>query len=154
MLGSQRASVIHDGQGRLIRFPLGNEGEVKASSSAEMRFGFLRSYLPPGAGMPLLHVHHSIEEAFYVMQGEVECRLGDRYERVGAGAAVLIPAGVPHCFRHVGEVPATLVVMTAGPEGIDMIAELSEHGQGSPERFAEILARYDSELLEHRPHWS
>ncbi len=31
----------------------------------------LASTLPPGAGAPC-HVHHTFEEAFYVLEGEVE----------------------------------------------------------------------------------
>ena len=49
---------------------------------------------------------------------------------------------------------ATVVVMTGDPRGVDMIVELAAAGQGDPARFATILAKYDSELLETRPHWT
>src|SRR5207302_29776 len=154
MVGSGQGSIVREGQGKRFDFPFGNRGEVKGDVAAGLSFGFFRSTLPPGAGMPFLHVHRSMDEAFYIAGGEVEYRLGDRYETGEAGAGVLIPAGVPHCFRAVGDVAATVVVMTGDPRGVDMIVELAAAGQGDPARFATILAKYDSELLETRPHWT
>src|SRR5207302_9284024 len=101
--------------------------------------------------MPFLHLHRSMDEAFYIAGGEVEYRVGDRYETGGAGAGVLIPAGVPHCFRAVGDVAATVVVMTGDPRGVDMIVELAAGGQGEPARFGTILAKYAGDVLEARP---
>jgi hypothetical protein len=79
--------------------------------------------------------------------------LDTREVRASAGGAVLVPRGVAHCFRNVGRGDARWVVVTAPAVAITMIEELATVGPGELDRFAEILERYDSELLERHPHW-
>lgn len=74
-----------------------------------------------------------------------------RYVTTRPGDAVLVPAGVQHCFRALEL--STLVVMGGPADAVDMVVELAEAG-ADLERFGEILARYDSDLLESSPHWS
>jgi quercetin dioxygenase-like cupin family protein len=49
---------------------------------------------------PHVHLHHT--DAFYVLEGEITCRIGPRLERVvaRAGTLVLIPPGVVHGFDN------------------------------------------------------
>jgi quercetin dioxygenase-like cupin family protein len=58
----------------------------------------LESRAAYGASPPL-HVHHTEDEALYVLEGELRARAGEVERRVGAGEAVLLPVGVPHTFR-------------------------------------------------------
>ncbi len=62
------------------------------------------SEIQPGAGAPL-HVHHDVDEIFIVLQGAMEVRLGEETLVVEADHTVAIPAGVPHAFSVIGEVP-------------------------------------------------
>jgi mannose-6-phosphate isomerase-like protein (cupin superfamily) len=48
-----------------------------------------------GSGPATLHVRHQDDEAWYVLEGELRFRSGDRTEVVQAGATVFAPAGVP-----------------------------------------------------------
>jgi mannose-6-phosphate isomerase-like protein (cupin superfamily) len=146
-------SLIPLGRGKAFRFGP-NNGEVKASEAAGLRFGFLQSTFPKGGGMPFLHVHHSYEEAFSVVEGTIEFQLGDQSVQASSGSAILIPAGVPHCFRNVADVDARIIVMAAPARAIDMVLELGEAGRDQVDRMAEILERHDSALLERRPHWA
>jgi mannose-6-phosphate isomerase-like protein (cupin superfamily) len=153
MVGNSRPALIPAGGGAIFTFPMGNRAEVKADSANGLGFGFFRSELPPGAGMPFLHLHRTMDEAFYVAEGTVEYRLGDAYETAAAGAAVLIPAGVPHCFRSVGPSRALVVVISSPASAVDMVEELAR-GEFVPDRIAAVLEACDSELLERRPHWA
>ena len=153
MVGNRSGRVLQLGEGKGFRFALGNRGEVKADGSTGLRFGLMHTILPVGTGMPFLHVHRSLDEAFQILSGDVEYRLRDAYFIARGGATVLVPAGVPHCFRAVSGAGAAVLLIASPADGIDMIIELSRSGLGDPEQMAAILARYDTELLERHPHW-
>ena len=45
-------------------------------------------------------------DSFYVLEGELEFRVGEETVHATAGAYVLAPPGVPHGFRNTGTLPA------------------------------------------------
>jgi mannose-6-phosphate isomerase-like protein (cupin superfamily) len=49
---------------------------------------------------PHLHLRHA--DCFYVLEGELEFRLGGRTVLAGAGASVVVPPGIVHAFTSVG----------------------------------------------------
>jgi mannose-6-phosphate isomerase-like protein (cupin superfamily) len=53
---------------------------------------------PHGDSAPL-HVHHTEDEVFYVLEGELRIRAGDADFRIGAGQTALAAVGVPHTYR-------------------------------------------------------
>lgn len=62
--------------------------------------------MPPGGGFPFAHVHEQYEEVFYVLEGEVEYRLGEGWTVAPAGTTVCVPRGVVHAFRNASQAPA------------------------------------------------
>jgi mannose-6-phosphate isomerase-like protein (cupin superfamily) len=58
----------------------------------------LESRAPYGDSPPL-HVHHTEDETFYVLEGELRIRAGNGDIRIGAGEAALAPMGVLHTYR-------------------------------------------------------
>lgn len=54
-----------------------------------------------GGHMPL-HTN-TVEHEQYVLAGSADVRIGDEVHRVEPGSVVLIPAGLPHDYRVVGE---------------------------------------------------
>jgi len=104
---------------------------------------------PPGGGPPP-HVHRNEDEAFYVLEGELEFLLGDRWTRVAPGASVFGPRGVPHTFRNVGAASSrVLAVLT--PAGFERFFEevdrLAAAGPPPPQQLIELGARYGLEFL-------
>jgi quercetin dioxygenase-like cupin family protein len=62
-----------------------------------------------------LHVHHTEDEAFYVLEGVLRIQAGDADLRIGAGEAALAASGVPHTYRvESAEGARWLVVTTRG----------------------------------------
>jgi mannose-6-phosphate isomerase class I len=51
-----------------------------------------------GSGPATLQVHHSDDEAWHVLDGELTFRYSDRTENVGPGTTVFVPAGMPHTY--------------------------------------------------------
>jgi quercetin dioxygenase-like cupin family protein len=59
---------------------------------------------PPGFATPR-HVHHSADEAFYVLEGPMRGFCGDREWRASRGAFVWLPRGIPHGYTVEGDEP-------------------------------------------------
>jgi quercetin dioxygenase-like cupin family protein len=68
----------------------------------------------PGRGNRLhLHPHH--DETKYILEGEVEIRMGERVVTAGPGTFVFIPRGIPHSHRNPGASPVRLLdIFTPG----------------------------------------
>ena len=96
-----------------------------------------------GSGPATLHVHHSDDEAWHVLEGELTFRYSDRTETVGAGRTVFVPAGVAHTYTA-GRETRYLIVLT--PRLRSLIAALQ--ADRDPGHQHEIYRRFDSELLE------
>ena len=76
--------------------------------------GMFESTVPAGEGPPL-HIHHNEDEVIHVVEGEYEFWLDGAIRRMGPGASVFLPRGVPHTFRVVGDIPGkNVAVLTPG----------------------------------------
>jgi len=98
---------------------------------------------PPRYIAPL-HVHHSDDEAWYVLEGTLRFRLGDEEVEAPAGGAVIAPRGVAHTYWNPRPEPARyLLVMTA------TIAALIDglHAPGETRTMHEVFEAHDSTLL-------
>ena len=62
--------------------------------------------LGPDHEGPRAHFHQRHAHSFYVLEGELEFRVGDETVRGRAGTAVLVPPGVVHSFANVGHASA------------------------------------------------
>ena len=61
-----------------------------------------------------LHLHHEDDEAWYVLEGTLAVRAGERDIEVAAGGGVLVPRGTPHTYWNPRAEPLRyLLVMTA-----------------------------------------
>ncbi|MEO6525945.1 MAG: cupin domain-containing protein [Gemmatimonadaceae bacterium] len=55
------------------------------------------------------HFHHAQDEWLYVVDGALECQIGDRQLRLARGESVFVPRNVAHAWASRGEVPATVL---------------------------------------------
>ncbi|GAA4569109.1 cupin domain-containing protein [Planotetraspora kaengkrachanensis] len=80
--------------------------------------GFIEGSIPAGAG-PVAHIHTDVDEAFYLLSGELEFLDGDRTFIGKPGDFVFIPRGHRHRFKNVGVHPARMLFLftPGGPEG-------------------------------------
>ena len=56
------------------------------------------------------HSHPNTEEVLYLLAGQLEHSLGDDKVILNAGDTLLVPAGVVHNARSIGEVDADMIV--------------------------------------------
>ena len=78
--------------------------------SAQMTGVVLEMTLPVGHS-PALHVHETLDDTWYAIEGRIVARCGDEEFVVEAGDWVSMPRGVPHTFRVVGDRPARILTV-------------------------------------------
>ena len=83
----------------------------------------LEMTLPVGSS-PALHVHDSLDDTWYILDGEMVVRCGDDTLVVGAGYWVSMPRGVPHTFRVVGDQDARILLVHDNASFRDFIRAL------------------------------
>ena len=96
-----------------------------------------------GSGPANLHVHHSDDEAWHILDGELTFRYSDRIQTVGRGTTVFVPAGMAHTYSA-GMGARYLIILT--PRLNALINALQADRE--PAHQPEIYRRFDSELLE------
>jgi len=96
----------------------------------------LESSAPRGDSPPL-HVHHTEDELFVLLDGAMTLALGGELVSLRAGELLLAPKGVPHTYRVDSESARWLAITTRGDfEGfVHEIARRAEH-DGLPQRAA------------------
>lgn len=102
----------------------------------------------PAGGMPPLHVHHTHDEGFYVLDGEVTLYTPGEETTLGAGDFLLAPRGVPHTYRVADDAPASWLV-TSTPGGFErFVARAAALGEApDPAALTAIAAEHDIEIL-------
>jgi quercetin dioxygenase-like cupin family protein len=112
-------------------------------------FGLIENWsMAPGFASPY-HTHHNEDEAFYVLEGELEFVCGGNWLTAGPGAYIFGPREVPHGFRVVGNVPARLLLLCA-PGGFEgFVLEMSTPAPAPPdmERLMAVAAKYRIDIL-------
>lgn len=97
----------------------------------------------PGRPIAALHVHHSDDEAWFVLSGRLGFRVGDEEREVGACESLLVARGTPHSFWNaVPEPTRYLLVMTPR---IHRLVEILH--AGDRDDYVRIFEEHDSELL-------
>jgi mannose-6-phosphate isomerase-like protein (cupin superfamily) len=78
---------------------------------------------PPGQASPL-HVHTREAEAWFLLQGAMTYRAGERLIRMTAGDFIYLPREVPHAFRTTGTVPVRFLALTLPGGLLDIYDEV------------------------------
>jgi len=103
---------------------------------------------PPGPPRFIapLHVHHSDDEAWYVLEGALCVRVGDKDVEARAGSAVFVPRGTPHTYWNPAPEPTRyLLIMTASI--FRLIQEIHAMTERTPAAMKAVFEKYNSELL-------
>ena len=134
-----RATVLGTGEGKILS-ARGSAMLFKATrASTNGAFSLMERTLPPGGRRPPPHIHTNCEEAFFVLDGEVEFSLGETTTIGRADTFVLVPGGVAHTFGNAGATEARLLIVHA-PAMDAYFEELQElwSGETPPSREDEM----------------
>src|SRR5499427_4851546 len=149
------ALMRQPGEGQAVWF-LSNHMTIKATvASTGGAFGLVESLIAPGFSPPL-HVHHREDESFWVLEGELTMRCGDRSFRAGPGSFVFLPRDVPHTFVVEGEAPARMLTLLTpgGGEGVFIEGGRPAEEEGLPpagppdiEKLKRVSERFGAEIV-------
>lgn len=110
-----KAVTLGPGEGRGVPDPMDFPMVMKAWSGATHgAYAMAEMMKPPGVG-PTPHVHPDAEEAFYVLEGELEFKVSAGIFVAPAGSFVLVPRGVEHAFRNSGDTEARYLGIMSPP---------------------------------------
>jgi quercetin dioxygenase-like cupin family protein len=112
----------------------------------------IETTVPAGFSGPPLHRHRSMDEEFYILDGELSVRVGEQSLTAARGAYAFVPRGVAHTFANRSDRPVTFldIVHPAGFEAYyrELAAAFAAAG-GTPsvETFMALFERYDTEVV-------
>jgi mannose-6-phosphate isomerase-like protein (cupin superfamily) len=101
----ERWSRTADGEGRAYWF---FDALAVIRTPASTSPAVIEMTVSPGGGAPL-HVHPSLDDSFYLLDGQLAMRCGEHTFLARPGDYVVLPRGVPHTFRVLGSQPARML---------------------------------------------
>lgn len=120
------------------------------------RYAWAKAVIAPGNGVPP-HFHTREDEAFYILEGQLDFMVEGRDVQVSPGTVLHVPLGVIHAFKNNSGKLAKFLVQTI-PSGFDKM--LAECGQPVPagtapeapkpedvQRFLTRVSKYGIEVL-------
>lgn len=100
----------------------------------------------PGGDMPPLHVHHTHDEGFLLLEGEASLFMPEREVTLRPGEFVLAPRGVPHTYQ-VGDAPARWINIST-PAGFEQfVGDVAALDELTPEALGAAAAARGIEIL-------
>jgi mannose-6-phosphate isomerase-like protein (cupin superfamily) len=113
--------------------------------------------VPPGGGPPP-HIHHAEAESFYLVEGQLQLRLGDSLVTATSGDFVSIPKETTHSFKNIGT-GTTKMLVTFVPAGmekyfVEVFAKAEDRTAAPPpvtheliEKMTAAAPKYNLEIL-------
>jgi quercetin dioxygenase-like cupin family protein len=147
--GRPVADVVVRGPGEGDSIAMGpSSAFFKAEASdGDGTISFLETTLAPGFPGPVPHRHEQLLDTFYVLDGTLTLRLGDREIEASAGSYVLVQPGNVHTFsnRSNGTVRFLNVMAPGGFEQYlkEVAAVVTPGETPDPTLMATIASRYD-----------
>ena len=81
------------------------------AEDADDSLGAVEMTMGPGESGPPLHLHRLHAESFYVLEGEITLRLGDRIVPAGVGTWGCAPVGTPHTLANFSTSPGRVLCL-------------------------------------------
>src|SRR5689334_5812066 len=116
MTAGGSGSLLHPGEGKTLLLR-GTQVAYKAAGRRELGGPTVLEFTAAPGFSTGAHVHRTIEELFYVVEGEFDLRVGDQTLRAGPGTFASVPPSVAHGFGNAGTAPARLL-LTISPAGV------------------------------------
>ncbi|QIN82176.1 cupin domain-containing protein [Rubrobacter tropicus] len=120
-MGRRDHGVVHVAPGEGKKLWIVDELMTFVVSGGETRgtYALTDSTVPPGGEAPP-HVHHREDEAFWMLEGELEVTVGDDTVTASPGSFVRLPRDVPHSYINAASAPARFLTLMvpAGLEGL------------------------------------
>jgi mannose-6-phosphate isomerase-like protein (cupin superfamily) len=131
--------------GKALPNPIGGRMMLKVrDGDTGGSFSVHDNIIPAGSPGPLPHLHRNNEETFYVLEGELTVRVGERSITAPVGSFVVIPRGVVHQPSNPAAEPAR-VLLIFSPSGMEHFFE-----EAAEQRIPLQAVPADPDVLERR----
>jgi quercetin dioxygenase-like cupin family protein len=107
---ANRVRALAAGEGRALWFGANRVTITATGEDTDGSYGAWVTWAPPGSSPPL-HTHRGVDEAFWIAEGRVRFRVGDRDFVLGPGGYALLPRDMPHTFIVEGPSDAVMFGM-------------------------------------------
>lgn len=101
-----------DGVSRVVLGPAARTAARPTALDAERLIIHTNEYRPGGSSGEA-HAHADQEQAFYILEGEMEVWVGEERYLAGPGDTVFLPRKVPHRHRNAGAGPLRFLFISA-----------------------------------------
>lgn len=136
---------VRPDDGKALPNPIGGRMMLKVRDrDTGGSFSVHDNIIPAGSPGPLPHLHRNHEETFYVLEGELTVRVGERSITAPAGSFVVIPRGVVHQPSNPAAEP-TRVLLIFSPSGMEHFFE-----EAAEQRIPLQAVPADPDVLERR----
>ena len=130
--------------------PFGHQITCKAQGDETGGAYSLLEVLITGEGPPQ-HIHNAEDEAFYVVEREVNLLRGEKTIHATPGAYVLIPKGTAHAVWNAGSTPAKILAISPPPGMEDYFLDTGdEDREPDPTAYIEkamaVTEKYDLKI--------
>jgi glyoxylase I family protein len=122
------------------------------------RFPLVMELIVPPGGSPPRHVHEDLNDAFFLLDGEVVLSVGEETTVARPGTYAVIPTGSEHTFRVTSATPARMLLVHDDDSFLRMVqaggARADEHRLPSPgehnlesDRLIQLVDDHDSHVV-------
>lgn len=148
----QAALALGPDEGERLNW-LGDPTTLKVTGAQTSGHYAIAEVISTPDGFVPLHMHSSEDEAFFVLDGEVDFTVGDRTFPAGPGSFVFGPRGIPHAYKV--KTAQARIMMMFSPAGFEgFIREtsvpldgLAPQGEMNMDALVAIAARYGASIL-------
>jgi quercetin dioxygenase-like cupin family protein len=141
----------------ITKWNSGDEYSIKATADQTGgALGFVVATVPPGSG-PTAHAHANEDEAFYLINGELEFLNGDQTFVAGAGDFVFIPRNTRHRFKNISSAATEMLFLFTPGGQENFFVETGDDARPGenpepwgPERYgrvAELIEQFGNVML-------
>lgn len=116
------------------------------SDSTDGEYGLVDMIEVAAGHMPPLHVHHTHDEGFLLLKGQLSLFLPDRETALRPGEFVLAPRGIPHTYK-VGDSPARWLVLSTPGGFEEFVEDVAALDPVTPEALTTTGAAHGIEIL-------
>ncbi len=136
--------IVPPGEGRMVPRRFGEQTIVKvAKNETEGAYALRENSMPAWFSKVPMHIHHTAEEAFYVLDGVITVIAASGPSEAPPGSFVLIPRGSPHSIANRTSLSVRWLTLISPAWVSDWIEEEA----ADPDRQEEIYEKYGLEIV-------